>query len=260
VKFEIKNLSCGYDKKVIIENFNANLQDGDIFCLLGSNGVGKTTTFKTILGFLKPLGGEILIDGKDALKMSEKERASFISYVPQAHTPPFAFSVFDVVMMSANARLGIFERPSKEDEKIALDALKTLNLESFKDKIYTDLSGGERQMVLIARALAQRSKVMLLDEPTANLDFGNQMRVLSIIEKLSHEDGRAVILNTHFPTNALKISDTSLLLRNNSYLFGRSQDIITEENIREFFKIACSIVSVPVGDKVVKGIIPLDFI
>ena len=154
MKFEIKNLSCGYDKKVVIENFNANLQDGDIFCLLGSNGVGKTTTFKTILGFLKPLGGEILIDGKDALKMSEKERASFISYVPQAHTPPFAFSVFDVVMMSANARLGIFERPSKEDEKIALDALKTLNLESFKDKIYTDLSGGERQMVLIARALA----------------------------------------------------------------------------------------------------------
>ena len=152
MKFEIKNLSCGYDKKVVIENFNANLQDGDIFCLLGSNGVGKTTTFKTILGFLKPLGGKILIDGKDALKMSEKERASFISYVPQAHTPPFAFSVFDVVMMSANARLGIFERPSKEDEKIAIDALKTLNLESFKDKIYTDLSGGERQMVLIARA------------------------------------------------------------------------------------------------------------
>ena len=157
MKFEIKNLSCGYDKKVVIENFNANLQDGDIFCLLGSNGVGKTTTFKTILGFLKPLWG--------------RNFNSFISYVPQAHTLPFTVSVFDVVMLSSNARLGIFERPSKEDEKIALDALKTLNLESFKDKIYTDLSGGERQMVLIARALAQRSKVMLLDEPTANLDF-----------------------------------------------------------------------------------------
>ena len=110
MKFEIKNLSCGYDKKVVIENFNANLQDGDIFCLLGSNGVGITTTFKTILGFLKPLGGEILIDGKDALKMSKKERASFISYVPQAHTPPFAFSVFDVVMMSVNARLAPQQR------------------------------------------------------------------------------------------------------------------------------------------------------
>ena len=172
MKFEIKNLSCGYDKKVVIENFNANLQDGDIFCLLGSNGVGKTTTFKTILGFLKPLWGRNFNRRqRRALKMSKKERTSFISYVPQAHTLPFTFSVFDVVMMSSNARLGIFERPSKEDEKIALDALKTLNLESFKDKIYTDLSGGERQMVLIARALAQRSKVMLLDEPTANLDF-----------------------------------------------------------------------------------------
>jgi ABC transporter, iron chelate uptake transporter (feCT) family, ATP-binding protein len=242
VKFEIKNLSCGYDKKVVIENFNANLQDGDIFCLLGSNGVGKTTTFKTILGFLKPLGGEILIDGKDALKMSEKERASFISYVPQAHTPPFAFSVFDVVMMSANARLGIFERPSKEDEKIAIDALKTLNLESFKDKIYTDLSGGERQMVLIARALAQRSKVMLLDEPTANLDFGNQMRVLKEIKKLAKQ-GYIIILTSHQPEQVFYLNaKVAMLGRDKNYIYGEASEVMNGENLKKIYGVDIRVV------------------
>jgi len=231
VKFEIKNLSCGYDKKVVIENFNANLQDGDIFCLLGSNGVGKTTTFKTILGFLKPLGGEILIDGKDALKMSEKERASFISYVPQAHTPPFAFSVFDVVMMSANARLGIFERPSKEDEKIALDALKTLNLESFK--------GGERQMVLIARALAQRSKVMLLDEPTANLDFGNHLKE---IKKLAKQ-GYIIILTSRQPEQVFYLNaKVAMLGRDKNYIYGEASEVMNGENLKKIYGVDIRVV------------------
>ncbi|ORI04031.1 ABC transporter ATP-binding protein [Campylobacter concisus] len=231
MKFEIKNLSCGYDKKVVIENFNANLQDGDIFCLLGSNGVGKTTTFKTILGFLKPLGGEILIDGKDALKMSEKERASFISYVPQAHTPPFAFSVFDVVMMSANARLGIFERPSKEDEKIALDALKTLNLESFK--------GGERQMVLIARALAQRSKVMLLDEPTANLDFGNHLKE---IKKLAKQ-GYIIILTSRQPEQVFYLNaKVAMLGRDKNYIYGEASEVMNGENLKKIYGVDIRVV------------------
>ncbi|RRD52311.1 ABC transporter ATP-binding protein [Campylobacter rectus] len=235
MRLEIKNLSCGYDGRAVIENFNASLADGDVFCLLGSNGVGKTTTFKTILGFLKPLGGEILADGENVLAMSDKQRAQLISYVPQAHVPPFAFSVFDVVMMSANARLGMFERPSKEDEDVALGALETLKMGDFKDKIYTDLSGGERQMVLIARALAQRSKVILLDEPTANLDFGNQMRVLRRIKELAAH-GYIVVMTSHQPEQVFYVdAKVAMLGRDKSYIYGAAKDVVTSENLREIY-------------------------
>lgn len=235
MRLEIKNLSCGYDGRAVIENFNASLADGDVFCLLGSNGVGKTTTFKTILGFLKPLGGEILADGENVLAMSDKQRAQLISYVPQAHVPPFAFSVFDVVMMSANARLGMFERPSKEDESVALGALETLKMGDFKDKIYTDLSGGERQMVLIARALAQRSKVILLDEPTANLDFGNQMRVLRQIKELAAHR-YIVVMTSHQPEQVFYVgAKVAMLGRDKSYIYGAAKDVVTSENLREIY-------------------------
>ena len=235
MRLEIKNLSCGYNDRTVIENFNASLADGDVFCLLGSNGVGKTTTFKTSLGFLKPLGGEILADGKNVLAMSDKARAQLISYVPQAHVPPFAFSVFDVVMMSANARLGMFERPSKEDESVALGALETLNMGDFKDKIYTDLSGGERQMVLIARALAQRSKVILLDEPTANLDFGNQMRVLHRIKELAAH-GYIVVMTSHQPEQVFYVgAKVAMLGRDKRYIYGAAKEAVTSENLREIY-------------------------
>lgn len=235
MRLEIKNLSCGYNDRTVIENFNASLADGDVFCLLGSNGVGKTTTFKTILGFLKPLGGEILADGENVLAMSDKARAQLISYVPQAHVPPFAFSVFDVVMMSANARLGMFERPSKKDEDVALGALETLKMGDFKDKIYTDLSGGERQMVLIARALAQRSKVILLDEPTANLDFGNQMRVLHRIKELAAH-GYIVVMTSHQPEQVFYVdAKVAILGRDKSYTYGAAKEVVTSENLREIY-------------------------
>ena len=236
MRLEIKNLSCGYNDRAVIENFNASLADGDVFCLLGSNGVGKTTTFKTILGFLKPLGGEILADGANVLAMtSDKARAQLISYVPQAHVPPFAFSVFDVVMMSANARLGMFERPSKEDESVALGALETLKMGDFKDKIYTDLSGGERQMVLIARALAQRSKIILLDEPTANLDFGNQMRVLRQIKELAAH-GYIVVMTSHQPEQVFYVgAKVAMLGRDKSYIYGAAKEVVTSENLREIY-------------------------
>ncbi len=236
MRLEIKNLSCGYNDRAVIENFNASLISGDVFCLLGSNGVGKTTTFKTILGFLKPLGGEILADGENVLAMSDKARAQLISYVPQAHVPPFAFSVFDVVMMSANARLGMFERPSKEDEDVALGALETLKMGDFKDKIYTDLSGGERQMVLIVRALAQRSKVILLDEPTANLDFGNQMRVLRRIKELAAH-GYIVVMTSHQPEQVFYVdAKVAMLGRDKSYIYGAAKEVVTSENLREIYE------------------------
>ena len=139
-------------------------------------------------------------------------------------------------MMSANARLSIFERPSKEDEKIALDALKTLNLESLKDKIYTDLSGGERQMVLIARALTQEAKIMMLDEPTANLDFGNQIRVLSEINKLKAA-GFIIVMTSHSPEHAFYTGSKVALLMREKCLYGEAHEVVTSENLKAAYGV-----------------------
>lgn len=249
MKFEIKNLCCGYGTRVVIENFNASLQNGEIFCLLGSNGVGKTTIFKTILGFLKPLGGEILADDKSVVALSDNARARLISYVPQAHIPPFAFSVFDVVMMSANARLKMFERPSPKDEENALNALETLKMADFKDKIYTDLSGGERQMVLIARALAQNSTIILLDEPTANLDFGNQIRVLKQVSELANA-GYIVVMTSHQPEQVFYTNaKVAMLARDKHYIYGKADEVVTDENLRRIYNADIRVVENEINGK-----------
>ena len=252
MKFEIKALNCGYGTRCVIENFNASLTDGEIFVLLGSNGVGKTTIFKTVLGFLKPLGGQILADGENVLEMSDNERARLISYVPQAHTPPFAFSVFDVVMMSANARLGLFERPSLKDEQIALQALETLKMGDFKERIYTDLSGGERQMVLIARALAQGSKIILLDEPTANLDFGNQIKVLKQVNELAKR-GYIVVMTSHQPEQVFYTNaKVAMLGRDKHYIYGNADEVVTDENLQAIYNADIRVIVNEIDKKAVK--------
>ncbi|MCD8213848.1 MAG: ABC transporter ATP-binding protein, partial [Campylobacter sp.] len=184
MKFEILNLSCGYGKKLIVKNFNASLQDGEILCLLGQNGIGKTTIFKSVLGFLKPFGGQVFLGEQNLSALSDIERAKALSYVPQAHTPPFAFKVIDVVLMGRTPYLGTFENPTRADVAIAYEKLEMLGMSEFCDRVYTDLSGGERQMVLISRALEQDSRVIMLDETNSNLDFGNQIKTLKALTEL----------------------------------------------------------------------------
>lgn len=257
MKFEIKNLSCGYGSRAVIEGFNAELKDGEIFCILGCNGVGKTTIFKTILGFLRALGGEILADGQNVLAMSDKRRAQLMSYVPQAHTPPFAFSVFDVVMMSANARLGAFERPSSADEQNAKNALETLKMGDFAERIYTDLSGGERQMVLIARALAQGSKLILLDEPTANLDFGNQIKVLTQLKSLSAQ-GYIIVMTSHQPEQAFFVgAKVALLGRDRHYIYGNADEVITSENLRRIYNAQIAVVQNEINGRKIRSCVAI---
>ena len=260
---EVENASFAYsDAPPLFRNVSFRVDASQILAVMGANGIGKTTLIKCIMGFLRLQTGKIFVGRKkiDRADMDDKSFWDSVAYVPQAKKSVFGYQVKEMVVLGRNASIALGRVPSKRDYEYVDAVLERFGIIDLKEKSCNQLSGGQLQMVLIARALVKNPEVLILDEPESNLDLRNQMRVLSIIEKLSHEDGRAVILNTHFPTNALKISDTSLLLRNNSYLFGRSQDIITEENIREFFKIACSIVSVPVGDRVVKGIIPLDFI
>ncbi|KNY25177.1 ABC transporter ATP-binding protein [Pseudobacteroides cellulosolvens] len=254
---EVRDVSCGYGKKMVVEKITLNVVKGEILCLLGPNGVGKTTFFKSILGFLKLMGGEILLDGENISQIPKSRFAKVVGYVPQAHTPPFPFSVLDVVLMGRTAHLGLFALPSQKDVKIAENALEMLGVSYLKDRVYTEISGGERQMVLIARALTQEPKVLIMDEPTSNLDFGNQIRVLERIKRLS-EKGLAVIMTSHFPNHVFLCSSKVALMQHRSFLVGNADEIVTEKNLKSAYGIDVKITSaMDQKGNIIKACIPL---
>lgn len=254
----IRNASCGYGDKNIIKDISIGIRSGEILCILGPNGVGKTTLFKTILGFLKLQSGEILLDNENIRFWPKKRLAKAISYVPQSHTPPFPFSVFDVVLMGRAAHLDMFASPSKKDKEIAEQAIDTLKISYLKNSIYTQISGGERQMVLIARALAQQAKIMVMDEPTSNLDFGNQIRVLQQINNLASK-GLGIIMTSHFPDHAfLCCTKAAIMQKDNKFIVGNVDEIVTEENLKSAYGINVKIISVlNENGEIIKSVIPL---
>ncbi|OAA90370.1 putative ABC transporter ATP-binding protein [Clostridium ljungdahlii] len=212
---------------------------------IGAKWCRQNYFFKTILGFLKLKGGEILLDGENIHNWSRKQLAKNIGYVPQAHTPPFPYKVFDVVLMGRTAHLSMFSSPTKEDKDIAEEAIDILNISYLKEKIYTEISGGERQMVLIARALAQCPKMLIMDEPTSNLDFGNQIRVLDQIKKLSKR-GLAVVMTSHYPNHAFICSTkVAFMQRNNVFTVGNVDEVVTEDMLKEAYGIDVKIISIP---------------
>ncbi|NMM63128.1 ABC transporter ATP-binding protein [Clostridium sp. P21] len=258
MKLEAKNVVCGYGKKDIVKDISMGVSSGEILCLLGPNGVGKTTFFKTILGLLKVRGGQILLDGQDIHNWSRKQLAKAIGYVPQAHTPPFPFKVFDVVLMGRTAYLSTFSSPSKEDRDIAEKVIDDLDISYLRDKIYTEISGGERQMVLIARALAQQPKILIMDEPTSNLDFGNQIKVLEQINKLSKK-GLAVIMTSHYPNHAFLCSTkVAFMQRNNEFKIGNVDEVVTENMLKKAYGINVKIITTTNSNGVkVKSCVPI---
>lgn len=246
---EIKNVSCGYNKIAIVNNISFSASKGEVICILGANGIGKTTLFKTILGSLDLLHGEILLHNKNILSFTQVQLAKSIGYVPQAHTPPFPFSVLDVVVMGRTAHLSLFSSPSESDFEIARQALIELNIAHLTDKIYTEISGGERQLVLIARTLAQNPEILIMDEPTANLDFGNQINILNKISSLAKK-GLSVILTTHFPDHVFLCSTKVVVIKNeNEVLVGKAEDIITQELLKEIYGIKISVEKITVDNR-----------
>ncbi len=255
---EVRNAVCGYGNKKIVESISLSVKSGEILCLLGPNGVGKTTFFKSLLGFLKLLGGEILLDGKDINGLPKRNMAKSVGYVPQAHTPPFPFTVLEVVTMGRTAHLRVFASPSAEDMRIAEEALATLGISFLRDRVYTEISGGERQMVLIARALTQQPEILIMDEPTSNLDFGNQIRVLEQINKLAKK-GLGVILTSHFPNHVFLCSTkVALMQKNNVFTIGSADEVVTEANLKSAYGINVKITGISdANGNRVKACIPL---
>lgn len=206
-----EGLSIGHGGRAIGAGLDLAAHPGDVLCLLGPNGSGKTTLFKTLLGLLPAMAGRVRIGAKPLTGLTRAEIARAVAYVPQAHAAPFAFRALEVVLMGRTARLGPFSQPGARDVAAAEAALARLGIGDLAGADYTRLSGGQRQLVLIARALAQGSPVLVMDEPTASLDFGNQARVLTEVAGLAG-DGLTVVLSTHDPDHALAIGTQVVLL------------------------------------------------
>ena len=255
--FSLSHMSCGYHGRAVLSDISFSVSSGDILCILGPNGVGKTTLFKSMLGIIPPISGALYLDGEDISEWSSRKKAQYIGYIPQSHTPPFPYTVLQVVVMGRISRLGLFASPSRADYEAAEQALAALDLLSLQDRIYTELSGGERQMVLIARALAQQPKVLLMDEPTANLDYGNQVRVLAQIRRLA-QNGMIVVMTTHAPDHAfLCSSKVALIERGNRVCFGSADEIVTAENLCRVYGIEVQILHGTGKYQKTKGCVPL---
>lgn len=223
--------------KTVVKDLTMSVEKGQLVCLLGANGAGKTTIFRTVLGVLPLLGGEITVDGVPAGQMSRAALAGKLAYVPQQHTPPFPYTVRQVVEMGRCVHVGTFSSPTPRDTEIARTVLERLGIGALEEKTYTHLSGGERQMVLIARALAQESDYLLLDEPTSNLDYGNQARILKCIRDLA-DGGRGVCLILHNPEHALMLGgDAVVLLGEDEALRGKTVELLTPGLLRRLYGV-----------------------
>jgi iron complex transport system ATP-binding protein len=227
MRLAARNLDIGYRHRVVGRDISLTLEPGEVLCLLGPNGAGKTTLFRTLLGLQRALGGAVLIDDLPLTGLKPVEIAQRMAYVPQAHVTEFAFSVLDVVLMGRTARLGPFASPGPADERIARQKLDDLGISDLADADYTRISGGQRQLALIARALAQGAPILVLDEPTASLDFGNQTMVLGRIRELAAE-GYGIVLSTHDPDHALLVaSRVAVIAEGGLRAIGTPHEVVT---------------------------------
>ena len=248
--FEVKNISFSYNDEEIFSDISFSIEPGDVLCILGPNGTGKTTLIKCLNGLQDIRSGEILIDGVNIKKLSFKEISKHIGYIPQSHVPSFPFKVFDVVLMGRSPYLNLTDSPKKEDMEIATQALKILDIEYLKDKEYTNLSGGERQMVFLARVLCQKPDILILDEPTSHLDFGNQIKLLEIIDNLS-KTGLSIIMSSHFPDHAFLSSTKVAIMKDKKFIdFGKPNDVVTEDNLKKAYSIDVKLVELDDNRKV----------
>jgi iron complex transport system ATP-binding protein len=241
---EVEDLSFGYGARVVGEGVAFTLMRGEVLAVLGGNGCGKTTLFRTLLGLLPALAGKVVVDGLEVARLSPQGRARRFAYVPQQHAAPFAFTVTDAVLMGRAADVGWFAQPTADDRSLAAEALERVGIAQLARRPMTEISGGERQLALIARALAQGAGVLVLDEPTANLDYGNKLRVLREIERLRSE-GRTILFSTHDPDHALAHADRALLVADGRMLaLAAVADALTDEALSALYKVPVRVTEV----------------
>ena len=243
MSIEVKNLSFSYGDRPVLHDISFSVGKGEFLSILGPNGVGKSTLFRCVLGLLSGYTGQVLVDGVDARSFSVREAAKHIAYIPQSSRSIFNYSVFDIVLMGRTSGLATFRSPGKADKELCLWAMEKVGITHLADRCFHRLSGGEQQLVLIARALVQKAPVLMLDEPTANLDFGNQLLVLEQARALARE-GYTVIQTTHHPEQSYMFSDRILAIQKGRVLTeGTPKDVLTEETIRMLYGVDVDVVS-----------------
>jgi iron complex transport system ATP-binding protein len=250
MRLEAQGLGFGYPGKPVGRDVSLALGAGEVLCLLGPNGSGKTTLFKTLLGLLPAQAGEVLIDARPLRRLARVEVATRIAYVPQTHTAHFPYTVRDMVTMGRTAHLGPFARPGARDHAAALEALETLGIADLADADYTRVSGGQRQLALIARALAQASPLIVMDEPTASLDFGNQALVLREIRALAVQ-GYGIVLSTHDPDHAFACASAVALLHGGRLVAtGAPSDVLSPARLEAVYGLPVAVERLPGGHTV----------
>jgi iron complex transport system ATP-binding protein len=245
------DLTIGYGATAVASGISLSLEPGTVTCLLGPNGVGKTTLFKSLLGLIPALGGAVRIGGDDLAGLTRAAVARHIAYVPQAYQSDFSYTVLDLVVMGRTAYLGAFAAPGRADYAIAMDALATLGLADLAARDANRISGGQRQLALIARALAQRAGAIVMDEPTASLDLANRLMVLDRIAALA-KNGLALLISTHEPEQAFAIAHRVIILgRDNHFVSGPVDAVLTAEHLTRLYGVALTVERTPSGRLVV---------
>jgi iron complex transport system ATP-binding protein len=237
----VKNVSYRHPHaySAVLNGVSFDAKSGMLTAILGPNGSGKTTLFKCISGSWTPQRGDVVFQGRSIKGSPSKKIAQIISVVPQEHEPPFPYSVLEAVTMGRAAHLGMFSTPSRKDYFKSSEAIEQVGIGHLKNRPYTEISGGERQLVLIARALAQEAPVMLLDEPTTHLDFKNQVLVLSKVKEIARLKSVAALMTIHDPNLVTLFSDRVVMINNGCVVAqGTPHEVITEENLSSLYGIA----------------------
>ena len=242
----IDNISFSYPstKRKIIDNCSFQLHEGELLTILGPNGAGKSTLLNCACDLLSPQNGEVRVDGTPIRKMQRKDIAKYIGYVQQQQTAVFSYTVFDYILMGRAATVGDFSKPGNQDCEVVESIMETMGLYNLKNSLITEISGGERQQAAIARAIAQNPKAIFFDEPTAHLDYGNQIKTLELIGRL-RDKGFAIVMTTHNPDHCLMLnSNVAILDRTGRLEVGPCKSIVTEERLRKVYNAELKIIYV----------------
>ena len=235
--YEIRDITFTYPSldRTVLDHVSVDIAEGDVVTILGRNGAGKSTLLGCMLGLKRPRDGEILLSGRSLRGMSEREIATVVGYVPQSHAPAFEHTVFDFVQMGCASRISLFSRPGQREREDTAAVLTELGIAQLADRPYSRLSGGEQQQAIIARAIVTRPRIILFDEPTAHLDFGNQVRTLRLVRQFA-DKGFAVVITSHNPDHAILLGGRTALLDSNGHLqSGKTEDIVTEDALRAIY-------------------------